>query len=1006
MSLADDYNEEFSGLKFYGYGIEKINRKNNGSSPTQTYFGDLTQLHTSTLNFHLWRVNALTTTTLRQTEFLLRAKNELITAEPSIAQFGLKILNENNVTLPESLFTPSKVEKEPQNFLFVGLLRLLQVPSDHLSDSEWISVCQRYLCDFPELFSDLLDTFGIQKETPVVALSAEHISKNLSFDSPSSFISLTEENEIMSTLMSSSCVSRTSSTGTSRRGKVVTFEGDNQETEFKNFDLKDQLESYVTTEFDRISLNKSENSNELMLQGKRVYNLHVAMMDRPAETKELVRKHEEFFNRVRGCIMSPEKREDFESILYEPREVLDDITWVRLLESMLESAPALQAHFKELVGFQYYEESVESDGEYDEKQLFFHDPTSSDEDNDEPIMYGAGTGPVSFDSLNSVSNSIPATSALSSSLCSAIHISKTDDNEDDSDGSVIYTPLEELFGIWDRIFVHLRENPAIIGGLQKDYPQFFVNLRNSFIHRSDSRSNSLNNFGKLKNADDNSIVNTNCKDTTEIAEYERFKNILLSNREVVSDEVWIDQVHSVLGAKKNLLDQFKEIVAYELEIDEDEINRYSHEAVVQDDSDIGESTQAFQSSKGQKSSIVVPLRDELSILTSSEIEKKHPLFFSQLHQHLRYHGHPPRAFSRFMRILRAPRDYIADDKWLGLLTHSFLGGSRKLRKNFRNLIHASVIVEGIANEIDSDNEEWLGEFIVPYRSPSDIPSTPHAKDENFEEQQAAIDCAQKRMNKAADEFEKRNSQLMEEIRMDLTPVINKQASEKPTKLRPATSVDPFTLLKDHLRVIRNVVNDTDFVVRLEEIMGMGTGNVYTPNGLYSRIAKALGIRQLSINAIETIPVDKPDQSTQIAHPEHVNVRDQLPAVLPALETYVLVRQVIGDPKLFGKILHEFIDLRERQTPKSEPNSSLNVKPMKLTEVLRMLICENVGRDSELMKRFDALVTESYAYKWREEVPPPLGVVAVFGLIHPTIDAALGVGAQKTMATYMSMAGDL
>ncbi|KAJ1535260.1 hypothetical protein HK096_002812, partial [Nowakowskiella sp. JEL0078] len=1014
MTFTDEYPDEFSKLKIYGFGTEKFNRKNNmSSSPSQTSFGDLTQPPSSPLNFHLWRVNALTTTTLRQTDFLLRAKTELITAEPSIVHSGLKVLDENNVAIPESLFSQSKVVNEPPNFLFVGLLQLLQVSSDNLSDSEWISVSRRYLSEFPELLADLLDTFGIQEETPVVTFSSEQILKNTTFSSQLSFLSPTEDNDTLNAVMSSSYVSRSSSTGTSRRGKVVTFEGDNQGTELRNEDLNEKIESVITLDDDR-----SESSIELKLQGQRVYDLHVAMMDRPAETRELVRKHEEFFNRVRGCIMSPEKCEDFERILYEPREILDDITWVRSLESMLESAPALQAHFKELVGFQYYDESFESDEDYYEKQLSFHDASSSDEDDDEPVIYGTGSGPVSFDSLNSAPT---LASVLSSSPAPNVQTYTVDDIDNDSDVCFVNTPIEELFGIWDRIFVHLRENPAIVGGLQKDYPQFFVNLRDSFVHRSNSISNLDSNvisppyesnvFSTLPNAvNGNANFDTISKNTSDsgIAEYERFKNILLSDREIVSDEVWIEQVHSVLGLKKNLLDQFKEIIAYELEINEDEINRYSHEAVVQEDSDIGEPVHAFQSRKYQTSLIIVPMRDEFSILTASEIEKKYPLFFSQLHQHLRYHGHPPRAFSRFMRILRAPRDFISDDKWLGLLTHSFLGGSRKLRKNFRNLIHASVIIEGNPNEVDSDDEEWSGEFIVQYRSSSDITtSVSHGEYENIEEEQAAIDLAQNQMNKTADEFEKTHSQLMEEIRVSLTPVADKQNSDKINKLRPATSVDPFTLLKDHLRVIRKFVHDTAFVVRLEEIMGMGNGNVYTFNGLYSRIADALGIRQLTIKAIEEINVEELEQLPQITQPMRITVRDQLPGVLPALEIYILVRQAVADTKVFGKILHEFIDLRERerQAPKIDSTTGLNVNSMKLSEVFRLLIRDNTGGDSESMRRFDTFVSESYAYKWGDEIPP-LGFAADVGLIHPIIDTALGIGAQKTMATYMNMAGDM
>ncbi|KAI9105503.1 hypothetical protein DFS34DRAFT_564234, partial [Phlyctochytrium arcticum] len=83
----------------------------------------------------------------------------------------------------------------------------------------------------------------------------------------------------------------------------------------------------------------------------------VAMMDRPAEMRDLVQRNPDLFENIRNaCCPSDEAWSDLESIFYAPRDQMDDLTWMRNIGDHLEANASLLAVLKELVGYDMYEE--------------------------------------------------------------------------------------------------------------------------------------------------------------------------------------------------------------------------------------------------------------------------------------------------------------------------------------------------------------------------------------------------------------------------------------------------------------------------------------------------------------------------------------------------------------------------------------------------------------------------------------------------------------------------
>ncbi|KAJ3047709.1 hypothetical protein HK102_012857, partial [Quaeritorhiza haematococci] len=101
-----------------------------------------------------------------------------------------------------------------------------------------------------------------------------------------------------------------------------------------------------------------------------VYDMHVALLDRPTEMRNIVRPPplslsssdstdqpplSHFFERLKNAVFhgdgGEERWTEFERLLYTGRDVLDDVAWVKQVGKWLEGAEGLFAVWKEVVGY-------------------------------------------------------------------------------------------------------------------------------------------------------------------------------------------------------------------------------------------------------------------------------------------------------------------------------------------------------------------------------------------------------------------------------------------------------------------------------------------------------------------------------------------------------------------------------------------------------------------------------------------------------------------------------
>lgn len=126
------------------------------------------------VNFHTWRVNALTTNAYRQAQFLEHAQ-KAFTGEacpPNFAQKSLKILKDLGLTGKGSKgvsgVTLATADGGASSTGYATLRTLLLAPTATLSDAEWLVAIKTFLAQFPELFDEFKEAFGVREdETPL-----------------------------------------------------------------------------------------------------------------------------------------------------------------------------------------------------------------------------------------------------------------------------------------------------------------------------------------------------------------------------------------------------------------------------------------------------------------------------------------------------------------------------------------------------------------------------------------------------------------------------------------------------------------------------------------------------------------------------------------------------------------------------------------------------------------------------------------------------------------------
>ena len=124
------------------------------------------------VNFHTWRVNALTTNAYRQAQFLEHAQKafEGETCPPKFDQNARNILKHLGLS-PKGVSASGPVTSAatgaPFSTAYGALRTLLLASTATLSDAEWLVALKTFLAPFPELVDEFKEAFGVREdETP------------------------------------------------------------------------------------------------------------------------------------------------------------------------------------------------------------------------------------------------------------------------------------------------------------------------------------------------------------------------------------------------------------------------------------------------------------------------------------------------------------------------------------------------------------------------------------------------------------------------------------------------------------------------------------------------------------------------------------------------------------------------------------------------------------------------------------------------------------------------
>ncbi|KAJ3008792.1 hypothetical protein HKX48_008336 [Thoreauomyces humboldtii] len=733
------------------------------------------------VNFHTWRVNALTTNAYRQSQFLENAQKAIDEQEDkeAFARKALRILKDLGLPAPDSRFSAG----------YGSLRALLLAPAAALSDAEWLIAMKTFLAPLPApLVDEFKEAFGIREDEPAsldpdtaTAVSAEDLegkplvrrsSSKVQFDQPMTPVTEDAYNDNTYFPPTPAPI----------------------ETHLLPFDFGETTASPMTTvpESARdIPVADDEanpvDTNEVCLNGHYIaYDLHVAMMDRPAEMRDLVARNPEIFENIQHTCPNDDLWIELEDIFYASREEMDDLTWMRSIGARMESNPSMLAMLKELVGYDMHEE------------VFGDDQSESDQ--------------------------------------------SLEDNADDDEEEP--ERLEWL----DKI-VKMREMPEIMARLENDYPQFFANVKKALS-------------------------------ATDETEYEHFSAAFFSPPEQLSDDEWEREIQRYLSRAKQLLGQLREIALYELDIDEE---KPEPEDNIFEPSVVPESSSRTASGPST-SRIEVKARADPSTIRG--LETDHPLFFNLLRKHL----NSREEYHRFLRVLYAPRESIADEKWEPLITHRFLSSSRRLRQMFREVVDATVIAT--SEIMDSDDEEYLGRFEAPLRGHSEY------SQRILRLQVASPDLFNRIKRKLGDQYG-RFLALLVTGRDELTD--DAWAERVEAFLESDVTLSAEFASVAGIQQMRKPASSSG-------ASGHATTTAPATTSISHPTHISLPPQVPTINA----PPRAPDSPTPSTSSVAFAVREQLPASVPQLEFYLGLKTAVDDDKVYGKLLHAVIERDEAQ----------------------------------------------------------------------------------------------
>ncbi|KAJ3271591.1 hypothetical protein HK104_004674, partial [Borealophlyctis nickersoniae] len=310
----------------------------------------------------------------RQVQFLDHAKQAFAAAPEATVSNCIRIVSDLLLPTPALTHERKKQPASTQNLGYAAMLDLLQTPVSALADADWLATMKNFLSFSPELYDEVKDAFGIRDKDDMMALASSTIGDTSEFGQESEAGGATSE-------------SGTGARISRRPSRSVTWDrelipGEQSHTRFPPTPIAgpDDLSPFENIDYvappshdivddpfgaEDLSYNAMpvEENPELCLTGQCIaYDLHVAMMDRPAEMRDLASRNAEFFQSIAHCCCN-HNADDWaafeQDVLYAPREQMDDLAWIRAISKKLKDAPSLLATLKELVGYDHHDEIEE-----------------------------------------------------------------------------------------------------------------------------------------------------------------------------------------------------------------------------------------------------------------------------------------------------------------------------------------------------------------------------------------------------------------------------------------------------------------------------------------------------------------------------------------------------------------------------------------------------------------------------------------------------------------------
>ncbi|KND04763.1 uncharacterized protein SPPG_00466 [Spizellomyces punctatus DAOM BR117] len=679
------------------------------------------------VNFHTWRINALTNNALRHVQFLERAQQAFDHVDDKVAKKALRVLKDLGI----SVDTKSHPEWSP---LYAGFIELLKAQCSIVSDTDWLVAIRTFLTDYADLFEDFKDAFGIREEE----IATESVAGDTSFAAAAA---------------EGGKLSRRSSSKVTFSPPPEVAEGGHPyfpptpaplHLDISPFDTKLQIKSpspMSSTPASPMQADPDPEPTEVCLNGHYIaYDLHVAMMDRPNEMRDLFARNPDIFENIRkSCCPSETDWENLQELFYIPRDHMDDLTWMRSIGAKMQDGPSLLAILKELVGYDMYEEVLEgsddegSDRSFEDEYEAIHKEDNAVEEPKKVEWLDSIVKMREFPEMMArLESDYPQFFAnVKKALTPHHHHPHTHDHPTHDHE---HTPTSPTPSEYERFLTLFFSAPADVtdqewaAGVQKYMrsSQLLEQLREIAVYELDideaKLSSSALPLGEVQEEDaipsdqDTSglvvvkvrsdpanlrnletehplFFNLLQKHLTSHDDYNRFIRALYAPRSAIPDDKWEALItHRFLSSSKRLRQMFREVV----------------EAVVLSTSEIMDSDDEEWTGRFR-----VPIRGaEDGPLKLLRLEVVHPELFGRIKKRV------GDAYGRFRSLLALPRDDVPDDVWAERV-EGFLDADVKLLQEFASVAGIQQIPKS-----ESESEPQPDTSVqAPPQPPSPTPST-------------------------------------------------------------------------------------------------------------------------------------------------------------------------------------------------------------------------------------------------------------------------------------------